>query len=157
MRHVPSLISEGITPQVRMFCPKCGTSNTDDAAFCSSCGNNLKVSSASSSGSSYTPPPEFSLGPIPSGPATFTMAAAFTNGVNLLKNPAAFMRQNKDNAVPVNSLMINYVAVLAAIPFIATLVGDLWYFASRGLYGYSFAVAIATYVLDVAAVYVIGM
>jgi hypothetical protein len=140
-----------------MFCAKCGTANKDDATFCTSCGNNLKASGASSQGPSYTPPPEFSLGPIPSGPATFTMAAAFTNAINLLKNPAAFMRQNKDNAVPVNSLMINYVAVLAAIPFIATLVGDLWYFAYRGIYGYAFAVAIATYVLDVAAVYVIGM
>jgi hypothetical protein len=140
-----------------MFCAKCGTANKDDATFCTSCGNSLKASGASSQGPSYTPPPEFSLGPIPSGPATFTMAAAFTNAINLLKNPAAFMRQNKDNAVPVNSLMINYVAVLAAIPFIATLVGDLWYFAYSGIYGYAFAVAIATYVLDVAAVYAIGM
>jgi Yip1 domain/zinc-ribbon domain len=140
-----------------MFCPKCGTSNTDDAAVCTSCGNSLKVSGPSSAGSPYTPPPEFSLGTIPMGPATFTMAAAFTNAINLLKNPAAFMRQNKDNAVTVNSLMINYVAVLAAVPFVATLVGDLWYFAYRGIYGYAFAIAIATYVLDLAAVYVIGM
>ena len=140
-----------------MFCPKCGTLNKDDAIFCTSCGTSLKASSSSSPGPSYTPAPEFSLGAIPSGPATFTMATAFTNAINLFKSPAAFMRQNKDNAVPVNSLMINYVAVLAAIPFVATLVGDLWYFAYRGLYGYAFAVAIATYVLDVAAVYVIGM
>jgi hypothetical protein len=140
-----------------MFCPKCGTANKDDAAFCSSCGTDLKIASTSSPGASYTPPPEFSLGPIPSGPAAFTMATAFTNAINLLKNPAAFMRQNKDNAVPVNSLMINYVVVLAAIPFVATLVGDLWYYAYRAAYGYAFAVAIATYVLDVAAVYVIGM
>jgi hypothetical protein len=140
-----------------MFCPKCGTANKDDAAFCISCGNKLNVSSPSSPGPSFTPAPEFSLGPIPSGPATFTMATAFTNAINLLKNPAAFMRQNKDNGVPVNSLMINYVAVLAAIPFIATLVGDLWYFAYRGAYGYAIVIAIATYVLYVAGVYVIGM
>lgn len=140
-----------------MFCPRCGTANADDAAFCSSCGNNLKASTSSPAGGPYTPPPEFSLGPIPSGPANFTMANAFTNAINLVKNPAAFMRQNKDNMVPVNTLIINYVAVLASIPFIATLIGDLWYFAYRGAYGYAFVVAVATYVLDVAAVYVIGM
>lgn len=52
--------------------------------------------------------------------------------------------------------MINYVAVLAAIPFIATLIGDLWYYAFFGFGGFALAAAILTYILDIAGVFVIG-
>jgi Tfp pilus assembly protein PilE len=34
---------------VRMFCPKCGISNSDDAVFCSSCGNALPLAAKGSS------------------------------------------------------------------------------------------------------------
>jgi Yip1 domain/zinc-ribbon domain len=140
-----------------MYCTKCGATNADDAVFCTVCGNNLKVSTPSTSGPSASPPPEFSLGAIPSGAATFRISTAFSNAINLVKNPAAFMRQNRDTAVPVNSIMINYVAVLAVIPFIAALIGDLWYYAYARVYAYSFGTAIATYILYIAGVYVIGM
>jgi hypothetical protein len=144
-----------------MFCSKCGASNADDATFCAACGNSLKASAPSSApspapGPSSSPQPDFSLGTIPSGPATFRMSTAFSNAINLVKSPAAFMRQNKDNAVPLNTTMIGYVAVLAAIPFVATLIGDLWYYAYLRVYAYSFGVAITTYILDIIAVFVIG-
>jgi hypothetical protein len=141
-----------------MICGKCGSTNMDNAAFCTVCGNSLGVVSPSPVAST----PTSSNPPMPSGsPASgnmkFDISSTFKNAIALVTNPISFMKENKDVVPPVNSLMINYVAVLAAIPFIATLIGDLWYYAYRGLYGYAVASAILTYVLDVAAVFVIGM
>ncbi len=138
-----------------MYCSKCGATNKDDATFCASCGNALKAS-ATSPGPSGTSPPGFSFGAIPSGPATFQMSTAFANAINLVKNPVAFMNQNKSTVVPLNTIIIGYVAILAAIPFVATLIGDLWYFAYLGAYGGAVAQAIVTYILYVIGVYVIG-
>lgn len=137
-----------------MYCSKCGTQNPDDAAFCSNCGKDLK---AGGSGPTTAGPsvPEVTFGAIPPGRATFEPATAFSNAFYLVKSPAAFMRQNKDIEVPLNMTMFRYVAVIAAIPFIATILGDLWYYSPRS-YGYVIAIAIATYALDVIAVYVIG-
>src|SRR5690348_10723625 len=142
-----------------MQCNKCGATNADDATFCTVCGNNLKASvpPPSSGGPSTTPPPEFSFGAIPAGHATFRISTAFSNAINLVKSPANFMRQNKDTVVPVNSIIINYVAVLAVIPFIATLIGNLWFysylsvfgFLGAGFYGYVFALAVVNYILDI--------
>jgi Yip1 domain len=98
--------------------------------------------------------PEFSLGSIPGGRANFQMANAFTNAINLVKSPANFMRQNRDDAVPVNTTILNYVVILAAIPFIATLVGDLWYYGSAG---YAVTDAISTYIFEIIGVIVIGV
>ena len=64
------------------------------------------------------------------------------------------MSANKDHDVPLNTLMINYVAILAAVPFIATLIGDSWYYHVG--FGYIFATAVLTYVLDIVAVFVVG-
>jgi hypothetical protein len=135
-----------------MYCGKCGAANADDAAFCKSCGNSLKASNSPPPGPSATSAPEFAFGAIPGGKATFQLSTAFSNAINLVKNPAAFMRQNKENAVPLNSIIIGYVAVLAAIPFVATLLGDLWYYTGA----YALGLALATYVLDVIGVFVIG-
>ncbi len=70
------------------------------------------------------------------------------------------MIANIDNDVPIKTLMINYVAVLAAIPFIATLIGDLWYYNLFGFlgygYGYAIGTAILTYILNIVAVFVVG-
>jgi hypothetical protein len=46
-----------------MFCPKCGTQNSEAAGFCTSCGASLKSTSSSTGGNAFgTPPP-----PPPSG------------------------------------------------------------------------------------------
>jgi hypothetical protein len=142
-----------------MFCAKCGASNPDGTAFCSSCGNPLAASSSPpppSGGPAAPVAPEFSFGAIPPGHATFRMSTAFRNAINLVKSPGTFMRQNKDDAVPVNSVIMNYVVVLAAIPFIATLIGDLVFYSFFGFGGYAFAIAITTYILDIVGVFVIG-
>jgi len=94
------------------------------------------------------------------GAATMKMdiSSTFKNAIALVSNPVSYMKEHKDAALPVNTVLINYVAVLAAIPFIATLLGDLWYYSGyAGLYGYVFVEAILIYILDVAAVFIIGM
>jgi hypothetical protein len=136
------------------YCTSCGVGNTDGAAFCSSCGRSLKASESSTDSSPSSQ--EFSFGPIPAGVASFHISSAFSNAVNLLKSPGTFMRQNKDSTVSVNSIMINYVAVLAVIPLVATLIGDLWFY--RGFFfSYAIGLAITTYVLDIVAVFVMGI
>jgi hypothetical protein len=89
---------------------------------------------------------------------------AINRAIELVKSPASFMASDKDRPVTVNSIMIHYVAVLAAIPFFATLIGDLWYyslfarFAFVGSYiEYAFVFAVVTYILDVIAVYVVAL
>ena len=81
--------------------------------------------------------------------------------VALVKNPVGFVTANKDTPATVRSIMINYVAILAAIPFIATLIGNLWYYglSSRYLFsgyfvGYAFVSAILVYILNIAGVFV---
>lgn len=68
------------------------------------------------------------------------------------------MIANIDNDVSIKTLMINYVAVLAAIPFIATLIGYSWFYGFLGFggIGYAFASAILTYIGDIIAVFVVG-
>ena len=66
------------------------------------------------------------------------------------------MTANRDIDAPINTLMVNYVAVLAAIPFVATLIGDLWYYRFFGFGGFAIVAAIITYILDIAAVFVVG-
>jgi Yip1-like protein len=83
--------------------------------------------------------------------------SALQDAIALVRNPVAFMQQNKDSTLSVNSIMINYVAILALIPFVAILIGDLWYYAHFGLYGYAVVIAIVTYIFDVGAVFAVGI
>lgn len=89
---------------------------------------------------------------------------AINSAIALVRSPAEYMAGSKDTPATVNGIMIYYVAVLAAIPFLATLIGDLWYYSYflpigfAGSYiAYAFTRAILTYVLDVVAVYVIAV
>jgi len=68
------------------------------------------------------------------------------------------MNSNRDNDTNLQNLIVNYVAVIAAVPFIATLIGDIAFHAYLGAaaVGYGFADAILTYVLDIIAVFVVG-
>jgi hypothetical protein len=87
---------------------------------------------------------------------------AINSAIALVKNPVSYMTSDKDVSATVNSIMINYVAVLAAIPFIATLIGDLWYYSLFGsfagyLIGYAFLSAVLTYIFDLISVYVVAI
>ena len=86
------------------------------------------------------------------------------SAIELVKNPAGYITAHQGDAATTNEIMIKYVAVLALIPFFATLIGDLWYyslFTRFTLVGsfaaYAFVRAVLTYILDVAAVYVIAI
>jgi hypothetical protein len=109
-----------------------------------------------------SPPPTYSgANPMPS---SFNIVATFKHAIDLVKSPASVMTAYRDSDTPLNSLMIHYVAVLAIVPFVAILIGDLWYyglfgylgFLGFGGYGYAILSAILTYVLDIVAVFVVG-
>lgn len=133
-----------------MYCPNCGTANPDDSTFCSSCGASLKASS----------PAEPSLGasvnPTPGETRIDEMKAVLKNAIALVRNPVAYMTTNKDQVVSLNSLMINYVAILALIPLVGRLIGDLVFYSGSGV-GYAIAGSIVSYILDIIAVFVVGI
>jgi Yip1-like protein len=87
-----------------------------------------------------------------------------TSAIDLVKSPVSYVTANKDKPATVRDIMLNYVVVLAAIPFVATLIGDLWYYSVFALFGFvgsyvafAFVAAILIYILDVVAVYVIAI
>jgi len=87
---------------------------------------------------------------------------AINKAIELAKNPAGFMTSDKDTPATVGSIMMNYVSVLAAIPFFAILLGDLWYYSAFSHYAGARIVAVAfvgallTAIAYVVAVYIIG-
>ena len=83
------------------------------------------------------------------------MKSVLSNAMALVKDPVGFMTQNKNQTVSVNSLMINYVAILALIPLVGRLIGDLLFYGRHAV-GYAVAGAILSYILDLVAVFVIG-
>lgn len=87
--------------------------------------------------------------------------SALNAAISLVKSPLEFMTANKDAPATFGSVMINYVAVLAVIPLVATLFGDLWYYGlishtARSFVGYAVVSAVLSYVFDIVAVYIIG-
>ncbi|MDA4131290.1 MAG: YIP1 family protein, partial [Thaumarchaeota archaeon] len=129
----------------------------------------MKVSATASSGptvggsgmGSSKPPPAYSgANPMPS---SFNIVGTFKHAIDLVRSPSSVMTAYKDSDNSVKSLMIHYVAVLAAVPFIATLIGDLWYYSLFGFLGfsrffgaYAIGAAIFTYIGDLAAVFIAG-
>ena len=85
------------------------------------------------------------------------------SAISLVRNPASHITKSKDAPATVMGILVNYVAILAAIPFVATLIGYLWYydlFIPRGFVGsfiaYAFVYAFLFYVFDIIAVYVVA-
>lgn len=140
-----------------MYCQKCGQTNSDNSLFCEKCGADLKTPPTSAGGENPAPAAAGHSSPSPF-PTKFDIMGTIKRAISLVKNPAAFMTANRDADPPINSLMIYYVAVLALIPLVAILLGDLWYYgAYRSLgYGYAFGDAILTYILEIIAVFVVG-
>ena len=84
------------------------------------------------------------------------MKNTFNNAIALVKDPVAYMTQNKGQTIPLNSLMINYVAILALVPLVGRIIGDLVFYGGAGA-GYSIGGAIVSYILDIVSVFVIGI
>src|SRR5579872_6729047 len=101
-----------------MYCPKCGEANPADATYCQKCGADLRAAPMTTARMGGT---------TSSGDKTgsFKISSVFSDAIALVRNPKGFMEANRDNDVSINTIMINYVAVLAVLPFIGTLIGDL--------------------------------
>jgi hypothetical protein len=84
------------------------------------------------------------------------MKSVLNNAIALVKDPVGYMTQNKDQTVSVNSLMFNYVAILALIPLVGRLIADFAYESSHGRIAYAIGGSIIAYILDLIAVFVIG-
>lgn len=139
------------------FCAKCGKELPTGAIVCPFCGTPVPgAAQPQQTGGTGQAPPASST-PMPEGKAAgFKMGTAFSDAIALVTSPLAFMNKNKDTNVSTNTIMINYVAIIALIPFAAGLLGYLWYFNYSFLYEYAFTYAVLTYIFDLVAVYVVG-
>jgi hypothetical protein len=87
--------------------------------------------------------------------ASYKISSAFSDAIALVRSPVSFMNANSNNDPALQTLMTNYVAVLAAVPFVALLIGDAIF--ARGLgFGRIFGGGILYYILDIASVYIVG-
>ncbi len=154
MTLTSTLKSNRLLAHFELNCNKCGEMNPDSSTYCQKCGADLRVAVAAG-----TPSSQGSSSGVSGKKASYTITSAFTDAIELIKNPSGFMTTNRDVDPTLKTLMINYVAVLAAVPFIATLIGDSWFYGlflgGRGI-GYAFGIAIVAYVLDIIAVFVVG-
>jgi hypothetical protein len=97
-------------------------------------------------------------GSMGSARMSFDIGGVFKSAIALVSNPVNFLRENKDVVRPVNSILISYVAILAAIPFVATLIGDIvFYNVYAGFAVYAVVDAILRYILSIGEVFVVGM
>lgn len=145
-------------------CLKCGAANSDDSLFCQSCGNDLRAQTGPSSGSSNASGNNHghtSSGSTVESKVSFNISSVFNDAIALVRSPVTFMGAHKDQEIPVMRLMTNYVAVLAIIPFIATIIGYSWYYQFFTIlggvgFGYIFVIAILDYILNLIAVFAVG-
>lgn len=84
------------------------------------------------------------------------MTSAFNEGLALIRDPVGYMTKNKNNSVPLNSVIINYVAMLALIPLVGRLIGDAIFYNAHGELGYAIGGSIVAYFLDIISVFIIG-
>ncbi len=79
----------------------------------------------------------------------------FMDAIALVKDPKAFMTARADTAPRLNSTLVNYVAILALIPLVFTLIGDLAFRSGRGI-GYAVGGGILAYIFDLISVVVVA-
>jgi hypothetical protein len=146
----------------KLYCSNCGQANDDSSTFCQKCGASLKATNAQAGGSpgSNSSSPQPNLSSQTDSKTSFDISSTFSNAIALVRAPVAFMNaSNRDGDLSLQTLMINYVAVLAAIPFIATLLGDLWWHYYAGVYSFPSLVASAIfdYIGSFIGVFVVGI
>jgi hypothetical protein len=81
---------------------------------------------------------------------------AFRDAVALVMNPKAFMASRADTTPTVMSTITNYVAILAAIPFLFTLLGDLIFPKVGRHASYAIGAGVVAYIFALVSVVVIG-
>jgi len=82
------------------------------------------------------------------------MNAVFKDAIALVKDPKGFMTARADAAPPVMETITKYVAILALIPLVFTILGDAIFTRSIG---YAIVAGIITYIFDLVAVVVVGI
>ncbi len=86
-------------------------------------------------------------------PKSFNVMGAIRHAIDVTRSPASVMTAYRDEDTSVNSVIINYVAILAGIDFVGTLLGDLIFYHSAG---YAILDAILYYILGIVQVFVVG-
>jgi len=80
----------------------------------------------------------------------------FRDAVALVMNPKAFMTARADTAPSVMSTITNYVAILAVIPFLFTLLGDLIFPKLGHHAAYAIGAGIVSYIFALVSVAIVG-
>ncbi len=80
---------------------------------------------------------------------------ALQDAIALVRDPRAFMTSRATAAPPMQSTVINYVAILAAIPFFFTLIGNLIFHKGHVIV-YSIVSGIVAYIFALASVLIVS-
>jgi len=131
-----------------LYCPNCGASNADDATFCKSCGTKLADAAVATPGAR----------PVTSRVAgeEARIKDTFKNAIALVRNPVQYMKQN-NHSIPLKSLMLNYVAIIALVTLVGRVIGDAAFENGHGGAGYAIAGSVVGYILDLISVFIIGI
>ncbi len=85
-------------------------------------------------------------------PTSFNFVGAIKHAIDVVKSPASVMSAYRDTDTSVNSIIINYVAILAVFDLVCTLIGNTIFFNA----GYGVVSAILYYILGIVQVFVVG-
>jgi hypothetical protein len=89
-----------------------------------------------------------------SAPSMGSINGVFQEAIALVKDPKAYMTARADSAPPVMDTLTKYVAILALIPLVFTILGDAIFTRSIG---YAIVAGIVTYIFELIAVVVVGI
>jgi hypothetical protein len=89
-------------------------------------------------------------------PSKMDIKGAFQDAIALVKNPKAFMTARADTTPPMKSTIMNYVAILAIIPFLFTLIGDAIFLPSGHTIVYAVVAGIVAYIYALVSVLVVS-
>ncbi len=89
------------------------------------------------------------------GSSGFDIKGTFMDAIALVRDPKVFMTARADAAPPVMTTITRYVAILAVIPFLFTLIGYLIF--PHGHHGvYAIGAGIVSYIFALVSVVVVG-
>jgi len=89
------------------------------------------------------------------GTSGMNIMGTFQDAIALVRSPKTFMAARADIAPPLQSTLVNYVAILALIPLVFTIIGDLAFRSGRGI-GYAIGGGILAYIFDLISVIIVA-